>query len=100
MRALARASDEIAPSDSFEKKTGITTNAKRVPTLVGDFLAGSGSHTASKGERHFPQRGNPRANPWGGAEGNLPSRNCWETSRRCGTTHGAIPVGWSMGGPH
>jgi hypothetical protein len=67
MRALARASDAIAPSDSFEiKKTGITNNAKRVPTLVGDFLAGSGSQTAFKGERDYSATRKSGSEPVGG----------------------------------
>ncbi len=66
MRALARDSDEFAPSESFENKIGTASNAKRVPTLVGGILADRGYQAEPEGETLFPQRGNKRANPWWG----------------------------------
>ncbi len=100
MRALARASDAIAPSDSFERKAGITTHAKKVPTVVGDFLAARGSHTAFKGERDYSATWKSGSEPVGRGRRECSKQQLLGNSRRCGPTQGAIPVGWSMGGRH
>ena len=93
MRALARASDEIAPSDSFENKMGTASNAKRVPTCLATFWQVVVLAQRKRVSDIFRDAEIGERTRGVGPKGIFQAGTAGKLSRRWGPTRGSIPVG-------
>ncbi len=93
MRALARASDEIAPSDTFENNMGTMSNAKRVPTRLATFWLVVVLAQRQRVSDIFRKAEIQKRTRGVGPKGIFQAGTAGKLSRRWGPTHGSIPVG-------